>query len=361
MSLSPASQLVIRNIDQFEQGNWLVINADDAGLFPALQAFSLTALHQYYDVFCQASGHSGAAQFDSRDICDNPLAINMVAEQGNHKHIFAPAVTQASATDVLIFMPKAKAHLSMLMAMAAHLVGNTGRVHVIGENKGGIKSAGKAMQQFGAVHKLDSARHCSWVTCDIENAPGQFSLHDWTAVDTYSLKEHEWQVCSLPGVFSHRELDEGTALLLTKLPATLSGTLLDFACGSGVIASYLHSVGARIQTELLDVSALALWSSAHTLSLNNSQGTIIAADTLQGVNHRFQTIVTNPPFHTGVKIDYRISRDFIAGVKQRLTSNGKLYLVANRFLPYAELLTEQFKQPATLAQNTRFSVYFAQN
>lgn len=361
MSLSPASQLVIRNIDQFEEGNWLVINADDAGLFPALQAFKLTALHQYYDVFCQASARSGAAQFDSRDICEEPQAIHIANEQGNHKHIFAPYLTQADATDVLLFMPKAKAHLSMLMAMAATLVGNNGRVHVVGENKGGIKSAGKAMQQFGSVQKLDSARHCSWLTCEIEHAPSSFSLHDWTAIDTYKSGNNEWQVCSLPGVFSHRELDAGTELLISKLPKTMSGTVLDFACGAGVIAAYLLSSGARIQAELLDVSALALWCSAHTLEQNNSYGTIIAADTLQGVSHRFQTIVTNPPFHTGVKTDYRITREFIAGVKQHLTSNGKLYLVANRFLPYAELLTEQFKQPATLAQNTRFSVYFAQN
>lgn len=361
MSLSPASQLVIRNIDQFEEGNWLVINADDAGLFPALQAFSLTALHQFFDVFCQATGRNGAAQFDSRDICEEPQAIHITAENGQHKHVFAPYLNNAEATDVLLFLPKAKAHLSMLMAMAANLVGNNGRVHVVGENKGGIKSAGKTMQQFGAVQKLDSARHCSWVTCEVSNAPGSFSLHDWTAIDTYTLNEHEWQVCSLPGVFSHRELDAGTELLLSKLSKTMSGSVLDFACGAGVIASYLLSGGARIQAELLDVSALALWCSAHTLEQNGSQGNIIAADTLNGVTHRFQTIVTNPPFHTGVKTDYRITREFIAGAKQRLTSNGKLYLVANRFLPYAELLDEQFKQPATLAQNTRFSVYFAQN
>ena len=362
MSLSPQSQLILRNEEQFEQGNWLVINPDDAALFGALSEVKLTVLHQYYDVFKQCARRTEAARFDSRDLINNSANFALTTASDNHTHIFAPAVGDVAAiTDVLIFMPKAKVHLAMLMAMAAALVGEGNRVHVIGENRGGIKSAGKTIQSYGDVDKIDSARHCSWLTCHINQTPAPFTLNDYMSRDTYSRNGIEWTICSLPGVFSHRELDAGTAMLLDKLPSSLSGKVLDFACGAGVIASYLLSTGSKARVELLDVSALALWCSAHTLHENNQQGVIIATDTLQGVSAKYHTVVTNPPFHTGVKTDYRISREFIQATRQHLQPKGKLYLVANRFLPYAELLSEQFSSPSLLTQDNRFSVYFAQS
>ena len=73
MSLSPQSQLILRNEDQFEQGNWLVINPDDANLFSALSHLTLTVLHQYYDVFNQCARRLEAAHFDSRDMVENKV------------------------------------------------------------------------------------------------------------------------------------------------------------------------------------------------------------------------------------------------------------------------------------------------
>ena len=149
MSLSPQSQLILRNEEQFEQGNWLVINPDDAALFSALGELKLTVLHQYYDVFKQCARRTEAARFDSRDLISNNSNFALTATTGNHTHTFAPAISDVDAiTDVLIFMPKAKAHLAMLMAMAAALAGDGNCVHVIGENRGGIKSAGKTIQSY---------------------------------------------------------------------------------------------------------------------------------------------------------------------------------------------------------------------
>lgn len=360
MSLSPQSQLILRNIEQFESGSWLIINADDPALFSALSTFKLTALHQYFSIYSQATGQHAAISFASEAIVADPSSLTVSQQVNNHRHVFAPTLDSGEFTDVLIFMPKAKAQLSMLMAMASTLCGNGGRVHLIGENRGGIKSAGKLLSPYGSVIKVDSARHCSWLTCHIEHAPDSFSLHTWSAVETYSHNNLEWQVYSLPGVFSHRELDQGTALLLSALPTQLKGNVLDFACGAGVIASFLKCAKIATHVDLLDVSALALVSSAHTLDANGLQGKLIAADTLNGVNQHYQNIVSNPPFHTGVKTDYSVTREFINSAKHLLSSPGQLVVVANRFLPYAEILQDAFSQPKLLAQDTRFSVHSVQ-
>ena len=104
MSLSPQSQLILRNEEQFEQGNWLIINPDDAALFSALSDVKLTVLHQYYDVFKQCARRNDAARFDSRDLISNNANFALTATSGNHTHTFAPAVGDVAAiTDVLIF------------------------------------------------------------------------------------------------------------------------------------------------------------------------------------------------------------------------------------------------------------------
>ncbi len=44
-------------------------------------------------------------------------------------------------------------------------------------------------------------------------------------------------VASLPGVFSQKKLDVGTALLLNNLPEVMQGKVLDFGCGAGGVIS----------------------------------------------------------------------------------------------------------------------------
>jgi 16S rRNA (guanine1207-N2)-methyltransferase len=360
MNLSLPSQLLERNIELFDSGEWLIINPADSSLGKLLPARNITFLHQYFDIYSQYIGSNDSLTFDSRDIVSASTGFNCTTHIGQQTHIFAPfIIAKDLATDVVIYMPKAKAQLSMLLNMAAALLKEGGRLHLVGETKVGIKSAAKLMTRYGDVQKMDSARHCSLLTCHVTATDTLFSIDDWSIDLDYELKEHQWKIMSLPGVFSHGALDKGTRMLLEKLPSALPHHVLDFACGAGVIGSYLMTVCKTINLSLLDVSALALFCTAHTLHRNQQHGQLIAANNLHGVNGKFNMIVTNPPFHTGVNTDYTVTRDFIATAQQHLFKNSHLYMVANRFLPYPELLAEQFNKVHTVAQDTQFSVYLA--
>ena len=357
--LSNQSQLLARNLDLFEQGEWLIINPADAYFTDQLSDMSLEVLHQYFDIFSESVRVINCHSMDTRDVSQDPAGFGVTQKVSKHIHTFAPFVTgERRFSDILIYIPKAKHQLKMLLTMAGSVLRKGGRIHLVGENKGGIKSAGKLAVDFGQAQKVDSARHCSLITIDVENTPA-FRIDDWLDESTYQIDEFEWDIVSLPGVFSHTELDEGTRLLLSKLPSHLNGGILDFACGAGVIGAYLNKLQPHLKLTLLDVSALALFCAARTMQANGLSGQLLAANGLHGVEDKFNHIVTNPPFHTGVKTDYSITKRFISDAKRILIKDGTLHLVANRFLPYPGLLAEHFSQVRPLAQTTQFSVYLS--
>jgi 16S rRNA (guanine1207-N2)-methyltransferase len=186
-----------------------------------------------------------------------------------------------------------------------------------------------------------------------------FSIQKWLSFFDIEVKGHQATITSLPGVFSHKTLDEGTQLLLEKLPSTLRGGILDFACGAGIIGCMLKRQFPHLNISYLDVSALAIYSTAHTLAESDLTGTLIAANGLNGVDEPFNHIVTNPPFHTGIKTDYTVTKRFISDAGRLIFAGGNLHMVANRFLPYPGLLGEVFGQVQTVAQTSQFSVYQA--
>lgn len=358
MILSPQSQLLERNINIFEQGEWLFINPSDAYFLDALKHKQVTVMHQYFDVFSECVRVIPSVTFDSRDITEEGFEV--IQKVGSHTHYFTPFICRENThTDVLIFLPKAKSHFQMLLRMAAGMVSEGGRIHVVGENKGGIKSAAKLMQPYGATQKVDSARHCSLITTIVDQKHLAFEPKAWLETDTYQIGNTRWPICSVPGVFSHGELDKGTTLLLEKHATGLSGNVLDFACGAGVIASYLMLTYPHLKMQLSDISALAIYASAMTLAANSQSATLHAANGLFGIDGKVQHIVTNPPFHTGVKTDYTITKRFIDDARKMLSQHGTLQMVANRFLPYPGLLEEHFPRVLTTAQTTQFSLYQA--
>jgi 16S rRNA (guanine1207-N2)-methyltransferase len=80
-------------------------------------------------------------------------------------------------------------------------------------------------------------------------------------------------------------------------------------------------------------------------------------DVAAGVPERFDAIVCNPPFHAlgrGDRPD--IGRAFIAAAAQALNPGGRLWLVANRHLPYEQALTEGFAEVNIVAQNAGFKI-----
>jgi 16S rRNA (guanine1207-N2)-methyltransferase len=160
-------------------------------------------------------------------------------------------------------------------------------------------------------------------------------------------------------VFNHGKLDIGTAILLEHVAHIHQGTVLDFACGAGLVGSYLLQQQPALKLYCSDVSALAVESSKATFALNNQTATVLAADGIPNGTPLFDHIISNPPFHTGIKTDYSVAQKFIDDSKGKLKSGGSLTLVANAHLPYSEWLKTTFGNVKELARRQGFVVYMS--
>ena len=129
------------------------------------------------------------------------------------------------------------------------------------------------------------------------------------------------------GVFSRRELDRGTEVLLTALPQSIEGPVLDMGCGYGTIGV---AVGARwpgLSVTMADVNRRACDLARENARRNGVHAEVLESDGYAAlVERRFATILQNPPIRAGKAVIYRMFAD---GAKS-LLPGGKLYLVIRK-------------------------------
>lgn len=167
------------------------------------------------------------------------------------------------------------------------------------------------------------------------------------------------QLVSLPGVFSHGRLDEGSALLLEETAPLPAGKALDFGCGAGVLSVVLARRNPDSRFELVDIDALALHCARETLQRNGIEAQVYPSNGLSDVHGRYAAVVSNPPFHTGVRHDTSIAERFFSGISRNLLPGGELRIVANGFLRYPPLIESHIGACRVLRENSRFKVYTA--
>ena len=258
---------------------------------------------------------------------------------------------------LLLLMPKAKAEAQYLLAMMTPLLEAGAELFLAGENRGGINGADKLLAPYSEKPlKRDSARRCSLYHGELCKQVTPFDLDSWFGRYQCKAGDTELTVLALPGVFSAAELDLGTQMLLASL-RPMQGSLLDFGCGAGVIGSVLAKRNPQLKVTMVDINALALESSRRTLAINDLQGEVHASDIYSDITGTFDRIVSNPPFHAGLKTFYAPTECFLTQTPTFLQPHGSLTIVANAFLRYQPILESHFKQTEVICSDTKFKVY----
>lgn len=267
-----------------------------------------------------------------------------------------------AAEQLIVILPKSRARLRLVLAALAGQIRTATPVWLVGPTRAGIQGGITELRQLAQkVELIDSARHCKLVGAQL--LPSPFAEQQFRADWQYQ----DLQVVSWPGVFNHGRLDQGTALLLTVLQPLLAesvpATVLDIGCGAGIISALLAQSGSKVTA--VDVSATALAACGDTLAANQLQARVQAADVYQPLAGSpplgvFDWLVTNPPFHQGLKRSTDISARLIEQAPQHLRPGGSLLLVANRGLPYADWLQRAFPRVTRMAEDNAFVVWRAQ-
>lgn len=277
---------------------------------------------------------------------------------------YAPVLNQEDSQKfdgILIFLQKSKSLMDFWIQMALTQLAEGGVVWLVGENSEGIKSWKKRLKNtFAEVKSLDNARHC--VLFEVSSPRIDVSGFDSkSAFEQFAVQQGDQNITihSLPGVFSHGRLDVGTRVLLDTFTDLPEGSVLDFGCGAGVISACAHSLPGQRSFTLVDCDALALASSKKTMAQAGADFEVLASDGLEEIEGKFDLILSNPPFHQGVKTHYEVSEQFLAGSYRHLKKGGELRIVANSFLRYPPIIKQVFGHCKTLLTRDGFSIYKA--
>ena len=263
----------------------------------------------------------------------------------------------------LLFLPKGGEAIERALSRLGRLVEPGGRVLVVGPKKSAIASSRPLAERYlGAREASRAGRHAKLFAYRRgSEAPPPFDGERRFTVDAW---ERRVAVVSLPGVFSHGRLDDGTGVLLAEWEPPDVATALDLGCGSGVLAAALRLARPDARVDAADVRAEALEATRRTLAANGlaadgAGGEVVASDVFSDLPGRWDLVLTNPPFHRGADghgADFSITGRLIGEAGRHLTPRGRLVMVTNTFIDYLTPLRESFAEVAVLHQTGRYRI-----
>lgn len=189
---------------------------------------------------------------------------------------------------------------------------------------------------------------------------------EYNGTATYHCEKLNADVCGLANVYSRDKLDIGTRFLLEELPESANAeTLIDLACGNGILGLVALKRGIAKNIVFCDESVMALRSArlnagqifpqeAENISFHLGDGL------LEYRKKPAQLILCNPPFHLQHTIDDFAGRHLLSQCSKHLQPGGQLYVVANRHLDYVRSLRHDFGRVEKFACNAKFNIVFAQ-
>lgn len=160
------------------------------------------------------------------------------------------------------------------------------------------------------------------------------------------------------GVFSDGAIDAGSALLADALPAKLPARMADLGAGWGYLSQAALTREGIQSIDLIEAEALSL--DCAKLNVTDTRAQFHWADaTTFNADPPYSGIIMNPPFHTGRAADPSLGRHFIQAAARLLAPHGKLWMVANRHLPYEATMTECFRNVDIIGGNGAFKIFHA--
>ena len=166
-----------------------------------------------------------------------------------------------------------------------------------------------------------------------------------------------------PGMFSADHVDPGSAFLMEQLPRDMKGRIADFCAGWGYLSVEVAAACPAVKSIALyeaDQASLEAAKANMSRLAPEMAATFNWQDLIaEKASGDYDTIIMNPPFHQGRAADPAIGNAIIRNAHNALHKGGKLYLVANRNLPYEATLTAGFYKTGELGRNAYYKVLWA--
>lgn len=263
-------------------------------------------------------------------------------------------VTQAEGRfdGAVVFLPRARAEArARISAAAAHLAAGA-PLWIDGQKTDGIDSVLKEMRGITEVDGVQSRAHGKIFRVHLPQ-PGLIPA-DWAA------RDHEAApgFVTRPGVFSADAPDPASVALAAHLPEKLPTRVVDLGAGWGWLSAQILRHPGVETLHLVEADAVALDCARRNVTDPRAQ--FHWADALDfRLPEPVNGVVMNPPFHDGRAADPALGAGFIRAAAGLLTGAGRLWMVANRHLPYEQALRDSFAEVTELGGDGRFKILTA--
>ena len=243
-----------------------------------------------------------------------------------------PAAVPGAAM-ALVCVPRAKDALRAMIADAADCLAPDGVMVVDGQKTDGIDSVIRAMKVRARLGDPVAKAHGRLIL-----ATSAVDVTGWRA----GVRDIGDGFVTRPGVFSADGPDPASVLLAGALPPRIGRRVVDLGAGWGYLARAILSRDAVARVDLVEADDVALDCARDNIS--DPRAVFHWADAA-----RFRpeipadAVVCNPPFHASRSADPGLGAAFIQAAQRMLASDGALWLVANRHLPYDPILAAAFR------------------
>ena len=266
---------------------------------------------------------------------------------------------------VMVLPPRQREQARALFAHALERLAPGGVVLVAMPNREGAKTGEADLARLAGPLQVMSKHHCRvfW-SRPLHGLPDPALAADWRRLDAprriADPRVPGGSFTSRPGVFAWDRIDAASLLLAGSLPDDLQGRVADLGAGWGYLAGQVLARCPRVVAmDLYEADARALELARVNL---DDWGLRARAgfhwhDVATGLPQRYDAIVANPPFHgSGSEARPELGRAFIAAAAAALQPGGRLWLVANRQLPYEAALGAGFGSVREVVARDGFKV-----
>jgi len=270
-------------------------------------------------------------------------------------HTVAPKAEGSGFDTVLVLAGRHRGQNELRIAEAIERAAPGGLVVVAGGKDDGIDSLRK---RIGALVPLEGHLPKHHGTAFWFRRPGDEISAALRAANPQLLVEGRFHTA--PGMFSFDRIDAGSLLLASQLPGDLKGYVADFCAGWGYLAAEIARRAPGLSgLDLYEADFEALEAARLNVHHDAKPGFFWTDLLMEAVERRYDVIVMNPPFHSSRAAEPGIGAGMIRAASKALKPGGRLFMVANRQLPYEEVLAAAFSSHAEIARDAMFKVFSA--
>lgn len=264
---------------------------------------------------------------------------------------------------VLSHLPRGRQVQQELIRGAARVLRPGGRFVFVASTSVGVRGAvayaREVFARCGVVRRKKGYHVAMTMRPDGMAPPPRETTYVARKIDLEGVRT---TLVSKPGVFAWDRLDAGTERLVRAMEVGRGDRVLDLGCGTGLAGVAAARRACDGQVLLVDSDLRAIRSARRTLRANavgNAKALLSDGTSRLTRGEIFDVLITNPPFHQGREVDYEVARQFVRESRRVLEPGGRVFLVANRFIGYDDLLRKSFGKVRTAYSDPAYHVLTA--